>query len=90
MANESRIIVKFRSDLITIPYQDAAPNVLPAFAAFAWQQLESQFPGVALSLDRLMTTQTADQIMSLLNVARNRSGQEPPDLLILRAIIVNS
>lgn len=52
MANESRIIVKFRSDLITIPYQDAAPNVLPAFAAFAWQQLESQFPGVALSLDR--------------------------------------
>jgi hypothetical protein len=88
MASEPRIIVKFRPDLITIPYQDAAQEVLPEFAALAWQQLASQFPGAVLALNRLMTTQTADQIAALLDAARDRSGQEPPNLLSLMAIDV--
>ena len=89
MASKPRIIVKFRPDQITIPYQDAAEQVLPEFAVLAWQQLTSQFPGAVLSLNRLMTSQTADQIAALLDTARNRSGQEPPNLLSLMAIDFN-
>ncbi|HON35369.1 MAG TPA: hypothetical protein PLY52_03545 [Methanothrix sp.] len=89
MTIKSRIIIKFRPDLITVPYQDAAQQALPAFAAFAWQQLASLFPDAVLSLNRLITIQTADQIIALLNTARERSGEEPPNLLSIMAIDVD-
>lgn len=85
----TRIIVKFRRDLVDIPYQDAAHLTLPAFELGAWQGLAAQFPELSLSLDRLLITQTATQIESLLQAAQVQSGEEPPDLLSLMAVGVD-
>ncbi|SMG23370.1 S8 family serine peptidase [Paenibacillus aquistagni] len=87
MASEPRIIVKFRPD-VTIPYEDAAERFLPVPISLLWQQLQSQFPGAALSLNRLIRVQTGEQLADLLNTARARSGQEPPNLLSVMAIDV--
>src|SRR5438046_1272233 len=89
MPGEPRIIVKLRTDLVAVPYQDSAQQSLPEFAALAWQQLSSQFPDVVLSLNRLITTQTADQLTALLDTARSHSEQEPPNLLSFMAIAVD-
>lgn len=87
MASEPRIIVKFSPDL-TIPYEDSAEKLLPAPLALWWQQLASQFPGAVLSLNRLLRMQTGDQLSAMLDAARARSGQEPPNLLSVMAIDV--
>jgi hypothetical protein len=88
MANGPRIIVKFQ-DHLGIPYQDSAEMALPQPIAGAWQALVSAFPGVVLSLNKLLTTQSAAQIEELINTARNLSGEEPPNLLSLMAIDVS-
>ena len=72
-----------------IPYQDAAEEALTGAAALAWQQLTSAFPETGISLNRLLATQSADQLGALIDSARNASGVEPPDLLNLMAIDVD-
>ncbi|MCF2151905.1 S8 family serine peptidase [Desmonostoc muscorum LEGE 12446] len=83
-----RIIIKLRREQITIPYQDSAHLALTGLAAAAWQQLVAAFPDAALSLNRILTDQSPEQLENLLDLARSRSGQEPPDLFSLMAIDV--
>lgn len=85
----TRIIIKFRRNVVEIPYQDAAQFTLPPFLAAAWQEMIAMFPSADLSLDRLLTSQTGPEIAALLDAARLNSGQEPPDLLSLMAISVD-
>lgn len=80
-----RIIVGLHPG-VSIPYQDAAHTALSGAAAFAWSLLAGQFPALSLSLNRMLKTQSGDQLKNLLDLAATRSGQQPPDLLNVMAI----
>lgn len=81
-----RIIVKLNPAVISVPYQDNAQFALGGFAQLAWDTLTSSFPGADLALNRLLTTQSENQLRSLLDAAATNSGLTPPDLLNVMAI----
>jgi hypothetical protein len=60
---EPRVIVKIRREGFSIPYQDSAELMLTGLAADAWQQMATAFPETRLSLNRILTAQTPEQLL---------------------------
>jgi hypothetical protein len=89
MPESQRIIVKFRRDQITVPYQDQAQLALTGADQTTWQALANQFAGATLNINRMLQTQTGSDLSTLLNAARTQSGEEPPDLFNIRAIEID-
>jgi subtilisin family serine protease len=81
-----RIIIKLNPAVASVPYQDGAQAALSGAAQFAWNSLTAAFPALGLSLNRLLKTQSQDQVQTLLNRAASNSGLTPPDLLNVMAI----
>jgi len=68
-------------DAVRLPYAEGAQSALAEVAdtfAAAWDALAVAFPGI--TLDPLFTTLPADEIQAMADSARDRSGEEPPDL----------
>ncbi|SCF19937.1 Subtilase family protein [Micromonospora viridifaciens] len=70
------------TDEVRLPYVPGAESALadiePAFAA-AWEALAAVFPGIRL--DPLFDSLPVEEIQAMVDAARERSGEEPPDLL---------
>jgi hypothetical protein len=69
------------TDDVRLPYSQGAQFALAdidAFSAAAWDALAATFPGI--SLDPLFDALPVEDIAAITDAARERSGEEPPDL----------
>ena len=70
------------TDAVRLPYVSGAEAALadidPLFAA-AWEALAAAFPGITLT--PIFDALPVDEIQAVADAARERSGEEPPDLL---------
>ncbi|MCL4868332.1 MAG: hypothetical protein KJ063_05140 [Anaerolineae bacterium] len=81
-----RVLVKFREGL-NIPYEDGVERYIQEYRLAPWSDLAEMVTG--LTIERLFTTVTPEQIMGAVQLAQEMDEQyQPPDFLTFFTIYV--